>query len=202
MHEESNDSELEDSFLRNVARVDMPLREPKVGQRLGGPSGDRYELREKLGEGGMGWVFRAWDHTLRRTVALKFLFDREDLAETALREAQAIARLSHENIIQIFDMAVWSGACHESLVPFMVVECLDGQPLSALLRQQRLPLRSALQIMRAICAGLVHGIRPAMDVLTRLEAGQVPCSAKIASWRGQVSGEDGAECAQAAAARS
>ncbi|HLL03287.1 MAG TPA: hypothetical protein VK539_22080, partial [Myxococcaceae bacterium] len=65
-----------------------------------------------------------------------------------------------------------------------------------------LPAQSGKRVREVSSWSPAIGIRPAMDVLTRLEAGQVPCSAKIASWRGQVSGEDGAECAQAAAARS
>ncbi|QRK10540.1 hypothetical protein JQX13_10865 [Archangium violaceum] len=65
----------------------------------------------------MGQVFRARDDELQRVVALKFLLPREELAGMGLREARAIARLDHENIIRIFDMSEWSEAAPDPRRP-------------------------------------------------------------------------------------
>jgi serine/threonine protein kinase len=106
-HEASSGiSDFEDSFLREL-RQDEPLPLlPSPGQWLGGPDGRRYHIVEWIGGGGMGQVFRARDETLHREVALKFLLPRACCGEV-LREAQAVARLDHENIVRIFDVSDW-----------------------------------------------------------------------------------------------
>ncbi len=157
---ESWDSELEDAFLLQVARVE-PVRTPKPGERLGGRTGARFEIRELLGGGAMGHVFRAWDSELQRVVALKFLRPRAVMAEARLlsllrEEARAVARLDHENIVRVFDVAEWRGQRWEHRVPFVVMENLEGEALSELLRRERPGLRRALEIMDALCAGLAH----------------------------------------------
>jgi serine/threonine protein kinase/tetratricopeptide (TPR) repeat protein len=153
------DSDYGDSFLMEVAGsgLGMPFRRLHPGERLGGSDGRRFEIIEALGEGAMGQVFRAQDEELQRVVALKFLFPREELAGMGLREARAIARLDHENIIRIFDVSEWSGGPGEPTVPFLVMECLAGESLADLMRRERrLPLRRTLEIMRDVAAGLAH----------------------------------------------
>src|SRR5262245_14298577 len=83
---------------------------PSLGDRLGSLNDRRYEILDLLGDGGMGCVFRARDHELQRTVALKFLLPRQHLPKAEglsllRKEATAIARLDHENIVRIYDVA-------------------------------------------------------------------------------------------------
>ncbi len=165
---EEDDFELEDfdfgeesglDFLGEIIRSEepMPFRRLLPGERLGGSDGRRFEIIKSLGEGAMGQVFRARDEELQRVVALKFLFPREELAGMGLREARAIAQLDHENIVRIFDVSEWRGGPGEPTVPFLVMECLDGESLADVLRREKtLGLRRALEVMRGVAAGLAH----------------------------------------------
>ena len=69
---------------------------------------ERYELRARLGRGGMGEVYRAWDHELERDVAIKSLLPHlaadPDLVSRFRREARALARLRHHGIIALYDI--------------------------------------------------------------------------------------------------
>ncbi|MBN1204467.1 MAG: protein kinase [Myxococcaceae bacterium] len=159
--DEADDADLEDSLLRQVAQVSVPLRAPAPGERMGGADGQRFEILERLGGGSMGLVFRARDKELQRVVALKFLLPREGLVEVPMsallrQEARAIAQLDHDNIVRIFDVAEWSGAPWEPKVPFLVMECLEGESLALLLQREWPSLPRALEIMSAVAAGLVH----------------------------------------------
>src|SRR5262245_27541094 len=94
----------------------------------------RYQLVGKLGQGGMGAVFRARDAQLDRAVALKVLPEGSTPDADALarfrREAKALARLSHPGIIHAYDSGEEAGR------PFLVMELVDGRSLAALLREQ------------------------------------------------------------------
>ena len=89
----------------------------------------RYRIEERLGEGGMGVVFRAFDPQLERDVALKILRplhggdDLGHVTEAALREARALAQLSHPNVVEIFDVGTFGGQV------FMAMELLQGRTL-------------------------------------------------------------------------
>src|SRR5881397_392510 len=94
--------------------------------------GGRYELHRRIARGGMADVFLARDSLLDRPVALKVLFpelstDRA-FVERFRREAQAAANLSHPNIVSVYDWGEEDGTY------FIVMEYIDGRPLSALLR--------------------------------------------------------------------
>jgi serine/threonine protein kinase len=159
--EDSRAPELEDSLLRQVALAELPLRTPRPGERLGGKTGDRFEILEKLGTGAMGQVFQAWDEELQRIVALKFLRSHAPLAEERLltvvrEEARAIARLNHENIVHVFDVSEWKGQPWEPEVPFLIMEHLEGTSLASILAQGQLTLRRSLELMSTITAGLAH----------------------------------------------
>ena len=149
--------ESEDSFLRELLRDELPPRLPAPGDWLGGTEGHRFKILEWLGEGGMGVVFRAHDDKLQRVVALKFLLPCQALHEGVLREARAIARLNHENIVRIFDVSEWSASPGEPRIPFLVMEYLTGESLAAVLRREgRLEVPRALEILEGITSGLAH----------------------------------------------
>jgi class 3 adenylate cyclase/tetratricopeptide (TPR) repeat protein len=153
--------DFEDSFLRSVARAAVPPRLPVPGMRLGDRDGRRYEVLEELGGGAMGQVYRARDTVLQRLVALKFLIPHESLAEAPMlallrQEGRAIAQLDHEHIVRIFNVDVWSSEPGETPVPFLVMECLEGESLSALLRRARPGPRRAMEVLDAVAAGLAH----------------------------------------------
>ncbi|WNG16713.1 protein kinase [Cystobacter fuscus] len=158
-----DDSEFDDSLLRAVADGPALFRKPAIGERLGGSDGRRFEILGELGQGGMGQVFRARDAELQRVVALKFFRPRADAGangsslELLRQESRAIARLDHENIIRVFDVAEWVGASWEPRIPFLIMECLEGESLASLLRRERRPgVRRALEVMEGVAAGLAH----------------------------------------------
>ncbi|MCY1081612.1 protein kinase domain-containing protein [Archangium lansingense] len=162
---EGSAEELEDfsdSFLKEIARAQLPARMPAPGARLGGRDERRFEVLDSLGGGAMGQVFRARDAELQRIVALKFLLPRalgtkeEALAALLRQEARAVAQLDHENIVRIFDVDEWSGAPWEPSVPFLVMECLEGESLGSLLKRERPGLRRVLGIMYSVARGLAH----------------------------------------------
>src|SRR5258708_7497666 len=121
-----------------------------------------YKVLAKLGEGGMGVVYRAVDSRLGRTVALKVLppaksQDRKR-RQRFLREARAAAALSHPNIVGIYDI----GSDHE--IHFIAMEYISGPSLYELMKSGRLPvsdvLSYAIQIAGALAnahaAGVIH----------------------------------------------
>ena len=107
--------------------------EPVETQRV---FSDRYELTHLIARGGMAQVYRARDRQLDRPVALKVLFPELSVdrafVERFRREAQAAANLSHPNIVPVFDWGEDSGNY------FIVMEYVDGRPLSAVLRESRI----------------------------------------------------------------
>ncbi|MFY0568668.1 protein kinase domain-containing protein [Archangium lansingense] len=151
-----SESDFDDSLLLALAHDSTPPPSPRVGAWLGGPEDHRFQIREMLGAGAMGEVFRAWDSQLQRFVALKFLRPQSSSTELLLREARAIARLNHENIVRIHDVAEWREGPFTARVPFLVMECLAGESLSSLLRRGGLGLRRAVEILRGVAAGLAH----------------------------------------------
>src|SRR6478672_7787863 len=87
-----------------------------------GKSVGRYLLLELCGEGGMGVVYKAYDPELGRNVALKLLAAR-GRRERMLREAQALARLSHPNVIAVHDVGTFKGRV------FIAMEFVEGKTL-------------------------------------------------------------------------
>ncbi|MCY1074703.1 protein kinase domain-containing protein [Archangium lansingense] len=152
----SRASDFEDSLLLELRQSEPLHGLPLPGARLGGPDGRRYHILAWMGGGGMGQVFRAGDETLQREVALKFLLPRSGFEAEALREARAVARLDHENIVRIFDVSEWRSSPDEPGLPFLVMECLEGEPLSALLKRGRLEVRHALEVLEGLATGLAH----------------------------------------------
>lgn len=125
--------------------------EATAGRRLMG----HYRLLVEIGRGGMGTVYRAHDTVLEREVAVKVLHRHLakdlDYESRFLEEARATARLSHPNIIQLYD----AGRHEQDL--FLVMEFLQGRTLGELLREQmRLPVDAALDIVRQAASALGH----------------------------------------------
>ncbi len=91
---------------------------------IGRTLGSRYEIRELIGRGGTADTYRAFDKTLEREVAIKVLIDRsDDINKRFLREAQAMAKLNHPRIVQVFDVGEESG------MSYIVMELVRGKTL-------------------------------------------------------------------------
>lgn len=125
-------------------------------QRIG-----KYEIVETLGKGAMGVVYKGYDRRLDRGVAIKTMFghltEDRDAYERFLKEAQALARLHHPNIVAIHDMDEESGS------PYIVMELLEGQDLKLVMSVSgRLPHEQVVDIVAQAAAGLEcahrHGI--------------------------------------------
>jgi serine/threonine-protein kinase len=96
--------------------------------------GERYELQELVGTGGMSSVYRAHDRLLERDVALKVLHEQYtadgDYVERFRREARSVAQLSHPNIVTVIDRGEQDGR------QFIVFEYVDGENLKALVERR------------------------------------------------------------------
>jgi serine/threonine protein kinase len=151
-----------------------------VGRSVGG---GRYVLRDKLGKGGMASVHLALDTVLERQVAVKTLhaeLGREGaFRERFKREAQAVAKLTHTNIVSVYDTG--EDQIDGSPVPYIVMEYVEGRPLRAILEEDvarfgAMPPEKALAITADVLAaldishemGLVHrDIKPGNVMITR-----------------------------------
>jgi WD40 repeat protein/serine/threonine protein kinase len=117
------------------------------------PQAQEFVILEKLGQGGFGTVFKAYDTRLEQPVALKVLHP--DLAEHELqrarfeREARKAAAVRHDHVVTVHRLA------HHAGLPFLVMEFIPGEPLSARLKREgRLPPREAAEIVRQVALGL------------------------------------------------
>lgn len=113
---------------------------------------DRYKILSRVGEGGMGEVYRAIDLRLGRDVAIKVLPEHLASSPEALsrfeREARAIAALSHTNILAIHDFVI------DQNLSFAVMELLEGETLAQLIKKSTIPWRKTVDIAIAIAEGL------------------------------------------------
>ncbi|WP_424892990.1 protein kinase domain-containing protein [Streptomyces sp. XH2] len=151
-----------------------------AGRSVGG---GRYQLRDLLGEGGMASVHLAYDSVLDRQVAIKTLhteLGREaSFRERFRREAQAVAKLTHTNIVSVFDTG--EDDLDGSTMPYIVMEYIEGQPLRSVLDADvaqfgAMPTDKALKITADVLAalevshemGLVHrDIKPGNVMMTK-----------------------------------
>ena len=117
-----------------------------------GQTTSHYRITGKLGEGGMGVVYKAEDSKLRRTVALKFppvdKLAGEEHKARFVREAQAAAALNHPNICTVHEIDQADGRT------FIAMEFVEGQNVTDKVRQRPLPLDEALDIAIQAARGL------------------------------------------------
>jgi serine/threonine-protein kinase len=149
--------------------------DPLVGQLLDG----RYEITQRLARGGMATVYLATDIRLTRTVAVKVMHiglgDDAEFARKFDREARSAARLSHPNVVSVFDQG------HDDGRPYIVMEYVEGRTLRDILNHEApLPPEQALEVIEPVIAalaaaheaGLVHrDVKPENVLLT--ERGQI-----------------------------
>ncbi|MER6467261.1 Stk1 family PASTA domain-containing Ser/Thr kinase [Streptomyces collinus] len=146
-------------------------------------AGGRYQLRDLLGEGGMASVHLAYDAVLDRQVAIKTLhteLGREQaFRERFRREAQAVAKLTHTNIVSVFDTG--EDDVDGMTTPYIVMEYVEGRPLGSVLDEDvrqfgAMPADKALKITADVLAaleishekGLVHrDIKPGNVMMTK-----------------------------------
>jgi len=151
-----------------IAAIQREMQRRGVRPRIAG-----YELLEKLGEGGMGTVYKARQVSLDRIVALKLL--PVDLArnrgyiERFQREALLAARLSHPNAVQVFNVGEEAGR------HYIAMELVEGESVARALREGLMPERRALAIVRGVAQalgaaherGIIHrDIKPSNILLT------------------------------------
>ncbi|MGB7434939.1 MAG: protein kinase [Candidatus Acidiferrum sp.] len=120
-----------------------------IGKMLG-----NYRVVSKLGQGGMGAVYRARDEVLQRDVAIKVLSSRTVAEKSAkdflLNEARAACALNHPNVCTIYQVGEAEGE------PYIAMEFIEGKPLSALMGKDGLPVESVLRYGVQIAGALAH----------------------------------------------
>ena len=133
-----------------------------------------YKILNKLGEGGMGVVYKAMDTKLDRTVALKFLAPHvvggDEEQSRLIREAKSAAALNHQNICTIYEIDKAEG------LTFIAIECIEGQSLKDRIESGPVALDEAMDIAIQVAGGLGHAhekgiihrdIKPANIMVTR-----------------------------------
>lgn len=140
------------------------------------PGWERYEGVRFLGQGGMGRVFLAYDRTLRRNVALKFVRgDDQELIRRLLSEARAQARVEHERVCQVHEVGEVQGK------PYIAMQFVDGLPLDRLASELKLTVEQKVLVLREAAegvhaahrAGLIHrDLKPSNILVERTDDGR------------------------------
>ncbi len=128
------------------------MENPASQKKLAG----RYEVRQILGQGGMGLVYRAYDTVVRREVAVKTILDIPDPASLQLfyKECDVLASMSHPNIVEIFDIGEFEEEGKKK--PYFVMPLLPGTTLEYFIRKasHRLTVERTIDIISQACRGL------------------------------------------------
>src|SRR5215813_11836870 len=135
-----------DQFLERPAVQNAPhlVQGSTIADITHGANLGPYRIESKLGEGGMGEVFRAIDTRLGRAVAVKM--NHEQFNARFEREARAISSLNHPNICTLYDVGP----------NYLVMELVEGETLAARLRQGPLPIQTVLLYSSQIASALVE----------------------------------------------
>lgn len=150
--------------------VDVTVPDPMVGRVVDG----RYLVKSRIARGGMATVYLALDHRLDRKVALKVMHEHlavdEEFVARFVREARAAARLSHSNVVQVFDQG------SDEAVLYLTMEYLPGRTLRDVLTGRgALTSRESISVLEPVLgalaaahrAGIVHGdLKPENVILT------------------------------------
>lgn len=164
------------AVLQSVSLSDT-IRQPQRPRGSGSAVGSRvgeYEIQGEIGRGGMGVVYRAWQQSLQRTVALKMIpnaafASSQDIARLRI-EALAAARLQHPNIVPVYDVGEQDGQ------PWFSMQFVDGVTLSQRLSNGPLPPRDAVALLIPVVeaigaahrAGVLHrDVKPANILIAR-----------------------------------
>jgi hypothetical protein len=149
----SEPSDSVDDFLRNVAAA--PFRTMPSATTGGEPDPHRlahFHVVERIGEGGMGIVYRATDEKLGRVVALKVLpqaFESDPVRRGRfLREARSAAAVTHQNVATVYEVGESAGRV------YIAMELVEGRTLRAILGDGPMPVRRALDVASQIAAGV------------------------------------------------
>jgi tetratricopeptide (TPR) repeat protein/predicted Ser/Thr protein kinase len=135
-----------------------PTLPSSPGSRLGGgaawPKVAGYEIVRELGRGGMGVVYQAWQQRLRRLVALKVVltgtYAGGEQRSRFSNEVEAIARLQHPNIVQIYEVGEHEGE------PFFTMEFIEGGSLAAQLKGEPRPPATAAELVETLARAMHH----------------------------------------------
>lgn len=170
---------LEQPAAEDAFRLLIPSLTPRVAESLSGQTVSHYRIQEKLGEGGMGVVYRAEDTILGRPVALKFIYGGlssshgPQLLDRLKREARSASALNHPNICTIYEVGEYRD------LPFLAMEFLNGETLQRRIERHRAGtplgiaelLKVTIQIADALEAahgqGIIHrDVKPANIFIT------------------------------------
>ena len=144
-------------FLEAIGETAVSLAgDALIGQRLG-----PYRLTSKVGQGGMGTVYRAVrdDDEFQQTVAIKMLrFAQGDAAaaQRFRRERQILAMLEHPHVARLLDGGAWIPPGSAESQPYIVMEYVEGVPLTAHCEEKRRNLRQRLLLFRQVCEALSY----------------------------------------------
>ena len=156
--------------LQNVNAANPQQASALDNALLGRTLEGRYAVQSRLAQGGMATVYRAWDNRLDRLVALKVMEPElalhREYVERFIREAKSAARLTHPNIVAVFDQSVLpavgpaKGVTAMPALAYLAMEYVPGLTLRQLLgRRGRFTPREALEILDALLAGLAAAHR-------------------------------------------
>ena len=137
--------------LRNAPQTTMQIDSIEPNKWEGKKIGTRYEVLKKLGQGAMGEIYEVYDNELMRKVALKILINQDinsSVGQRFLREAHSIVKLSHPNIIRVYDMREFQGK------PFFTMDLIEGKNLAEIIKTEEILPRTAMSWIRDIAYAL------------------------------------------------
>jgi hypothetical protein len=160
LRQRAGDSPSLAAYRARFPAVDLSRQDVTVPQRASRPVGlpvptvPGYEVLEELGRGGMGVVYKARQLKLHRLVALKMVLSGKHAGPVELvrflAEAEAVARLQHPNIVQVYEIGQYAD------LPYMALEYVEGGSLDRKLRGTPLPVGPAAQLVETLARALQH----------------------------------------------